>query len=333
MDSLTIYDRAKVLSFVNQRVGESKLGEQLLTVASLAEIETSAAAFVLVGIPEDVGVRANHGIGGTKTAWQGTLKALLNMQSNSMLTGSEILLLGHFEIAMPEDNSIIGLRKKTAEVDALVGPVVEKILLAGKIPIVIGGGHNNAFPLVKALHVAKSQAVNVVNIDAHADLRNPGEGRHSGNPFSTAIEQHLIDQYFVFGLHQNYVHREVENKIAEQENINVCYFDDILISSETTDQIWKKFTSGLNAPCGLEIDLDSIANTLSSATSPSGFSLNEIRRILLNNRFNFNYLHICEGATALVDGRQDVSTGKAIAYLITDFVKALRPHISPPLSS
>jgi formiminoglutamase len=34
------------------------------------------------------------------------------------------------------------------------------------------------------------------------------------------------------------------------------------------------------------------------------------------------YLHICEGATKLDDGRVDENTGKLIAYLVSDFVKA-----------
>jgi formiminoglutamase len=34
------------------------------------------------------------------------------------------------------------------------------------------------------------------------------------------------------------------------------------------------------------------------------------------------YLHICEGAAALDDGRNDPMTGKLISYLVSDFVKA-----------
>jgi formiminoglutamase len=35
------------------------------------------------------------------------------------------------------------------------------------------------------------------------------------------------------------------------------------------------------------------------------------------------YLHICEGAARLADGRTDESTGKLISYLVSDFVKAV----------
>ncbi|MDB5211283.1 MAG: arginase, partial [Sediminibacterium sp.] len=35
------------------------------------------------------------------------------------------------------------------------------------------------------------------------------------------------------------------------------------------------------------------------------------------------YLHICEGATQLADGRTNSSTGKMISYLVSDFVKGM----------
>ena len=35
------------------------------------------------------------------------------------------------------------------------------------------------------------------------------------------------------------------------------------------------------------------------------------------------YLHICEGATRLADGRADATSGKLISYLVSDFIKAI----------
>ncbi len=34
------------------------------------------------------------------------------------------------------------------------------------------------------------------------------------------------------------------------------------------------------------------------------------------------YLHICEGATSLADGRINETTGKLVSYLVSDFIKA-----------
>ncbi|MEE1946485.1 formimidoylglutamase [Pedobacter sp. KR3-3] len=329
MDKLRIYTQGDVLELVNTRPGETKLGEKVLVYhheptsedqTTLANLKNSPAKFVLLGIPEDIGVRANYGTGGTASAWPAVLKTLLNTQSNPFLTGEEILVLGHFDIAEPLDQSITALRDKTAAIDLLVYPVIQQIVAAGKIPMVIGGGHNNAFPIIWGTSLALQEALNLVNIDAHADLRNPEEGRHSGNGFSHALAKGYLNQYRVFGLHQNYVNQALPHFIAKHTNLQACYFDDLL-QQASLSQSWSSFVEDLDSPLGLEIDLDSIENVLSSASSPSGFALNDIRSILLHNRKKWSYLHICEGATKLANGREDLGTGKTIAYLVTDFVK------------
>ncbi len=341
MDNFRIYSQEDIFSLINQRDGEVKLGEKILTYPhsggsnksiSLAGLRKSPAKFVLLGVPEDIGVRANLGIGGTQTAWQPALKALLNMQSNSFFSGEELLVLGHLEIAEPEDTSLTGLRNKVAAIDALVYPIIEQIISANKIPIVIGGGHNNAMGIIWGASLAHKSKMNVVNIDAHADLRKI-EGRHSGNGFSYALQNGYLDQYRIFGLQQNYVNSDLPSYIENHANINAFYDEELLNSEKSILANWSEFIEDLPEPYGLELDLDSIANVLSSAISKAGFSLNDIRSILLSSTKKYSYLHICEGATQLADGRQDLTTGKTIAFLICDFIKALHPHISPQPSS
>lgn len=329
MDSFKIYSKSDVLELTNQREGEEKLGERVLVVSNLDEIINSSAKFVILGIPEDIGVRANLGIGGAKTAWQATLKAILNTQSNSFLNGEEILVLGHFEIEEPIDQSLIGLRKKVSKIDDLVSPIIQKIIAVGKIPIVIGGGHNNCYPIIKGASLALNTKVNALNIDAHTDLRNPLEGRHSGNGFSTAILNGFLDKYSIFGLHQNYVNKAIATQIEANKNIDVLFFEELLQSEKSIVEHWANCTENLMEPCGLEIDLDSVENVLSSAISPSGFALNDVRKMLLSNPKQYIYLHISEGATTLADGGEALTTGKTIAYLVTDFIKVHQLHISP----
>lgn len=323
MDSLKIYTSDDILSFVNQRDGEVKLGEKVLFTSSLDDLHKTTATFVLLGIPEDIGVRANLGTGGAQTAWVPTIKALLNMQSNSFFSGEELLILGCLEIVEPEDTSLSGLRNKVNAIDSLVYPVIEQIIKANKIPIVVGGGHNNAMGILWGASLANKSKMNVVNIDAHADLRKM-EGRHSGNGFTYAIQQGYLNQYRIFGLQQSYIHSELLNDIKTSSTINAFYYEDLLKSEQTILKNWTTFIEDLVEPCGLEIDLDSIANILSSASSPSGFSLNDIRTLILSRTKNFSYLHICEGATQLTDGRQDLTTGKTIAFLISDFIKTIK---------
>jgi formiminoglutamase len=64
---------------------------------------------------------------------------------------------------------------------------------------------------------------------------------------------------------------------------------------------------------------------LSSATSPVGISANQARQYIQHAtaQSKVAYLHICEGATFLTDGRTNPSTGKLISFLVSDFVKAV----------
>ncbi|RZK01899.1 MAG: arginase, partial [Flavobacterium sp.] len=250
--------------------------------------------------------------------WRPALIAFLNIQSNRFLSGEEILILGHFEIEEPEDSSIDGLRDKVADIDDLIYPVIEKIVAAGKIPIVIGGGHNNTYPIIKGTSLAKMQAIDVLNIDAHADLRQQEE-RHSGNGFTYALAENHLANYFMYGLHQNYNNGEILNLIEANPKLKAVFFDDILKDTDNKD-----FFSEIGSEAGLEIDLDCIQNVLSSAETPSGFAVNDIRKLILTSRKEFSYLHISEGATRLLDGRVSKLTSKLIAYLISDFVKAQR---------
>jgi len=320
MDNLKIYSQSDIEHLIIHRDGETKLGERVNTyqreAISIEGLEENNSKFVLLGIPEDIGVRANAGIAGAASAWRTSLTAFLNVQSNRFLNGEEILVLGYFEITEPEDSSIDALRNKVAEIDELLFPVIEKIVAAGKIPIVIGGGHNNAYGMIKGASLAFECPIDVLNVDAHADLREL-EGRHSGNGFSYALKENYLNNYFMYGLHQNYNNEAILSQIDNNPKLKALFFDDILMCADVNG-----FFDGLGPAAGLEIDLDCIQNVLSSAETPSGFAVNDIRKLILTHAKKFSYLHICEGATRMLDGRVSKLTSKLIAYLVSDFMKA-----------
>ena len=86
MQHLKIYTKQDVLSLTRLRRFETKLGERLQVLNDANNIEQavaqSSAKFVLVGVPEDMGVKANFGIGGTDTVWVPFLQSFFNIQSN-----------------------------------------------------------------------------------------------------------------------------------------------------------------------------------------------------------------------------------------------------------
>jgi formiminoglutamase len=344
MTHLKVYNKQDILSLTNLRRFETKLGEQLqyFNDDELAtSIAHSKASYVVVGIPENLGVLANYGVGGTASAWIPFLQSFLNIQSNDFFTGEEVALLGHFDFseletlinqnAYNEEEKIAALRHAVVTVDEEVERLIKIITATGKIPIVIGGGHNNAYPIIKGaakglLQLQKVQLaqINCINLDAHTDYR-PIEGRHSGNAFRYAEEDGFLQKYCVVGLHENYLPQNVWVDIVNNPFIDCITFEDIFIHEKRTfNQAVSHAISFTNDNyTGIELDLDCIENTLSSALSPSGISTIQARQYinLCAAHAKPCYLHICEGATQLDDGKKNEATGKLISYLVSDFIK------------
>ena len=56
-----------------------------------------------------------------------------------------------FELAPDDHQYYTKLRSLCQELDQRVSPVIELLSKAGIVPIVIGGGHNNAFPILRGM--------------------------------------------------------------------------------------------------------------------------------------------------------------------------------------
>lgn len=292
--------------------------------------------YVIFGISEDVGVFANYGKTGTSTAWKKVIKVLLNTQNNEYMVPNKVLILGHIhpkkalkklsKLDQKSSRDIKQARKMVTEIDAEVSYLVNLIIKAGKIPIVIGGGHNNAYGCIKGTSLALNKTMNAVNFDAHTDFR-PEEGRHSGNGFSYAFAEGFLKKYFIFGIHENYNSSSIL-KVIKKLKKHVAYntFESIKIRKETTfeAELEKALDFISSRPFGIELDCDAIENMPSSAMTPSGFSGSEAREFVsfFGKQENARYLHICEAAPNLGSKQHSTQAAKLISYLITDFIKA-----------
>ncbi|MEO6903589.1 MAG: arginase family protein [Bacteroidia bacterium] len=346
MNYLTVYNKAQILKFTRKRVGETKVGEcvQLLNSSTVDdELITSTAKFVLIGLPEDIGVRANYGRAGAYTAWQPALINILNLQSNTFFSGKELLILGtiNFDDLMSLANTVDTkteegikiLRKFCTEIDTRVTTVIKQVVKSGKIPIIIGGGHNNSYGNIKgsaeglmAAGKIKNASINCINCDAHSDFRAL-EDRHSGNGFKYAYSEGYLKKYAMIGLHENHNSHavlEILNKHAETIYYNT--FEDIFIreifnfKSAVTQAIHfidSDYT-------GIELDMDAIENIPASSKTPSGISANQARQYVTwcAQHSNAVYLHLTEAAPLLSSLTVNDTTGKLIAYLVSDFIKA-----------
>jgi len=346
MKHFKYYNKQDILSITKIRRFETKLGEMVQVIDDQHNLEKSLndtiSKYVLIGIPEDIGVRANSGIGGADTAWLPFLQSFVNIQSNDFLFGDEVLVMGHFDFgdiqflidknAQDGDEKIEAFRHAVNVIDDEVEGLIKLVTTAKKIPIVIGGGHNNAYPLIKGsakgLHKAgliPLAQINCINLDAHTDYR-PLEGRHSGNAFRYAEEDGYLAKYCAIGIHENYIPQNVWMDIVNNPFIDCITYEDIFIHEKRTFLQAVAHATNFTEDnfTGIELDLDSVAYTLASAYTPSGLTPQHARQFagFAGMEERVAYFHICEGASRLISGRTDEGVGKLISYLVSDFVKA-----------
>ena len=334
MHHLTVLTSKDRDTLLKPRKGESKFGEHIQLITDFNNIYDSIlnldVDYVIFGVSEDVGIYANHGKTGAYRAWQATLKVLLNIQSNSATKAKRVCVLGHLDYSSereivkqaPTKKSISKARQLTEEIDKDVTYLVSIIIKAGKTPIIIGGGHNNAYGNIKGLSLAKNDPVNVINFDAHTDFR-PEEGRHSGNGFSYAYAEGFLKNYFIFGLHENYTSEKLFKTLKKLKAIKYNTYEALEVRNELdyNSELERAKKHMNNKPFGIEIDCDAIENIPSSAATPSGFSVQRVRQFVhhFGKHENASYLHICE---ALPKKKTEAKIGKLISYLITDFIRA-----------
>jgi formiminoglutamase len=339
------YSKQDILSLIKLRRFETKLGERVHVLSDAANIvdsiKNTEAQYVVVGVPEDIGVQANYGTPGTSTAWSSFLTSFLNIQSNDFFEGSEIAVIGYFDFgdvqslidknAQSLEEKVEAYRHAVNTIDEEVEGLVKAIVSANKFPIVIGGGHNNSYPLIKGaakgLHQAQQiplPQINCINLDAHTDYR-PTEGRHSGNGFRYAEEDGFMQKYCVVGIHENYLPQNVWLDLVNNLFIDCITFEDIFIHEKRTfrQAVSHAIEFTDDNYTGIELDLDVVENVLSSASSPSGVTPLNARQYLnlCAAHTKAAYLHICEGATKLASGKTNEDTGKLISYLVSDFIK------------
>ncbi len=336
MEKLVIFTKSDLKSLVNKRPDESKFGEHVKLISNVQgiyeQLQTLDVQYVIFGIPEDIGVFANYGKTGTYNAWGATIKFLLNTQNSTFNNAKKVAVLGYLDFSTEQEaikrldqnrsKDIKTAREIVTKIDTYVAKIVHDIVKAGKIPIIIGGGHNNAYGNLKGTSLALNKPINAINFDAHTDFRNE-EGRHSGNGFSYAFSEGFLKNYFVFGLHENYTSQSIFDKIKKEKTIRYNTYEALEIRKEL------KFSSEMNKalgfindkPFGIEIDCDAIENISSSAQTPSGFSVSKARQFVsyFAKDDNAAYLHICEASPKK---NNESKIGKLITYLITDFIRA-----------
>jgi formiminoglutamase len=310
------FQKETIDSFVSTRDKETKIGQNTAVNGLSDKIQ-----YIILGIEEDMGPQANGGLPGSKNGFKAFLQRFLNMQANRFLSGENVSIIGKIQQEV-DFSTIENAREHIKKLDELVVETLRPYVEAGKIPIVIGGGHNNAYPLIKTVSSVLNEKMQVVNLDPHADCRAE-EGRHSGNPFSYAKSNGFLEDYTVLGLHKAY-NSEYLLAYLDSNEFQYTFFDDYIGNPELyrKDILEVAEEQSDSTAIGIELDLDSIQYMPSSAFSPSGISIEDARFYvrIMGSVDNVRYLHLPEGAPKNSDEEKVI--GKTLAYLVWEFLHA-----------
>ncbi len=342
--NIKVYNREQVFTYTNLRKYETKIGEVIQTISDANDVEQSLqqsdANFVLVGVPEEIGIKANQAGGANGSAWHSFLTSFLNIQSNDFFEGSNMLLLGHLNFAgiaeVIESNAgskeerLEAYRHSVTAVDDALESIVKMIASHRKIPVVISGGHNNAYGCIKGASKGWHKAgelpiaqINVMNLDAHAGYK-PMEGRHSGNALRYADEDGYLQKYCVIGLHENELPQNAWLDIANNPFFDFVTYEDIFIHGKQSfaEAVHHAISFTGDTLCGVEIDLE---NVLQTGISPAGISLLHARQFahLAATYSQPAYLHIAEPFNRTMENYKIKEAGKIINFLVSDFIKAM----------
>ena len=345
MKHFKFYSKQDILSATKVRKFETKLGEVIQYVKPenlwSDEVQQSTAKYILFGIPEDIGIRANKGSGNEYLDWFPFLESFLNTQSNDFMTGESVLLLGHFDFspikeviesnAATVDEKTEAYRHAVNWVDEEVENLVKTITQYNKIPILIGGGHNNAYPAIKgaakglhkAGHLPLAQ-INCINLDSHSHYQAM-EGRHSGNSFRYADEDGYLSKYCIVGLHESSLQQNVWLEIIDNPFVDFITYEDIFIHDKKNFIQAVAYATGFTEETftGIDIDLGCIQDAYGYGVFSSGITSLHARQFVnfVATDAKVAYLHICEGSCEK-DSRNYSNKGSLISCLVSDFIKA-----------
>jgi formiminoglutamase len=222
---------------------------------------------VLIGFPQDEGVRRNGGRVGAAEAPNEIRRWLYRLTPQDCQ--AEVTLLD----LPPLDLGNVRVSSALEETQAALAEIIAAVLQCGAIPIVLGGGHETAYGHFLGYGRAHKQ-VGIINLDAHLDLRPPVDGKaHSGSPFRQALEHptHPLrgEHYVCLGAQPHSVSRE-HWLFAREQGCTVRWCSDVRHLLEQHFRVERDRLA--RAGCSVYVTLD--ADVVQTAEVPGVSAIN-----------------------------------------------------------
>ena len=279
----------------------------------------------LLGVPEDRGILANKGREGARLGPRAIRKAFYRLTPgfNPFLSDLKLVDLGDIRTQ----------GRTLEEVHEDLASVVGEVAALGVVPLVLGGGHDLAYPdllgLCTGLKLGEGQ-LGVINVDQHLDVRDLSFGGiTSGTPFYRALEElpgrPLRGENFVeYGVQESHNSPYYYNWLMERRAT-------ILTLGEVQGRPIETFLKSLQLAgrgprvLTVSVDIDAVRSTDApgaSAGSPNGLSAQDVAKIahLAGRTERVRLLDILETCPPL---DQDGRTASLAADILFWFLKGM----------
>ncbi|HJT76007.1 MAG TPA: formimidoylglutamase, partial [Gemmataceae bacterium] len=229
---------------------------------------------VLVGFPQDEGVRRNHGRPGAAAAPREIRRWLYRLTPWDGASDTDLTSLP------PLDLGDVRVGDDVQESQEMLAAVVAAVLERGGVPVVLGGGHETAYGHFLG-YAARGLRAGLINLDAHLDVRpfKPGHG-HSGSSFRQALEHASRPLYACLGAQPHSTSRD-HFLYARRQGCSVYWAAEI--ASRLEECFARECDRMAAAGCAVMVSLD--ADVVGAAEVPgvsapnvAGLSGEEVRR-------------------------------------------------------
>lgn len=228
------------------------------------------AAVVIIGCPQDEGVRRNKGREGAALAPAAIRREFYKLTPFAI--NVKVFDAGDVQIGESLEATHDNLRQ-----------VVSQALKDGKKVISLGGGNDISYPDGAAMNENFGHNWMGINVDAHFDVRADKE-RNSGTPYRQLLEEKLIrpDYFYEVGF-QPHLASPIYYKYLQQLGVNCVSFEQ-LRAQETADaevrelvrQKFIKHSESLSVFFGFDLDVVRSSDAPgTSAPSPLGLRAGE----------------------------------------------------------
>jgi formiminoglutamase len=201
---------------------------------------------VIIGFPSDEGVRRNGGRAGAARGPAAIRSALYRLAPDARSPRFDELLSRTRDVGDVEVSGDVETDQQC------LGEALTSYIELGCFCVVLGGGHETSYGHFLG-YVGARRKVEILNWDAHADVRDLVEGRaHSGSPFRQAMEDRsgTCRRYSVAGLQPQSVAREHVAYVERQGR--AVWRDDV--TPERIAQLYR----AMGGPALASFDLDAV---------------------------------------------------------------------------